>query len=56
MEKNKAAFDHSLIKHSSFGTITFSEELTRRTDGQKKEAKESQKERERGKKGKEEGM
>lgn len=56
MEKNKAAFDHSLIKHSSFGTITFSEELTRQTDGQKKEAKERQKERERGKKGKEEGM
>ena len=39
MEKNKAAFDHSLIKHSSFGTITFSEELTRQTDGQKEGSK-----------------
>lgn len=39
MEKNKVAFDHSLIKHSSFGTITFSEELTRQTDGDKEGSK-----------------
>lgn len=51
MEKNKAAFDHSLIKHSSFGTITFSEELTRQTDGQKEGSKGKAKRKGEGKEG-----
>jgi len=56
MENNKVAFGHNLIKHSSFGTITFSEELTRQTDGQKEgrkgeaKIKGEGKERERGRK------